>query len=168
MPHAYSCLNNQPSISNSNHQPAAQPHHLMLQIHPPARHDTPVALPSPQVVGKVSPWINPDSANPVLAQDSAAALRQELAWAAHLGLQAVILPTPPERMSAVNYAQVLSQVLAGLSNMALWVRLPLVSDTDSCYHARHWYSAAIMLLAMSAWPMGMCLVNVQYKTAIPV
>ena len=88
----------------------------------------PSTLPSTaQVVGKVSPWINPDSANAALRQDSAAALKQELAWAAHLGLQAVILPCPPERMSAVNYAQILNRVLSGLSNMALWVRIPLVS-----------------------------------------
>jgi hypothetical protein len=78
------------------------------------------------VVGKVSPWIDPDSANALLRQDSAAALKQELAWAAHLGLQAVILPCPPGRTSAVNYAQLLSRALAGLSNMALWVRIPLV------------------------------------------
>ena len=41
-----------------------------------------------QVVGIVSPWIDADSDNAALRRDSAAALRQELQWAAHLSLQA--------------------------------------------------------------------------------
>ena len=62
-----------------------------------------------QIVGKVSPWIRPDSHNQVLRRDSEAALRQELEWAAHLGLQACILPIPPSLANS-NYARVLNQV----------------------------------------------------------
>jgi PRMT5 TIM barrel domain len=40
-----------------------------------------------QVVGKISPWVHPDAADPALRLDSDAALQQELAWAAHLSLQ---------------------------------------------------------------------------------
>lgn len=40
-----------------------------------------------QVVGKISPWVHPDAADPALRLDSEAALQQELAWAAHLSLQ---------------------------------------------------------------------------------
>ena len=64
-----------------------------------------------QIVGKISPWIRPDSSNPRLKRDSEAALRQELEWAAHLNLQAVILPTPLTLDNA-NYARVLLQVIA--------------------------------------------------------
>lgn len=42
----------------------------------------------PQVVGKVSPWVDPDALDEGLRLDSEAALQQELAWAAHLSLQA--------------------------------------------------------------------------------
>ena len=43
---------------------------------------------SNQVVGRVSAWIAPDSPDATLRADSEAALRSELAWAAHLSLQA--------------------------------------------------------------------------------
>lgn len=62
-----------------------------------------------QIVGKVSPWIRPDSQNPVLRRDSEAALRQELEWAAHLALQACVLPIPPS-LDNSNYARILNQV----------------------------------------------------------
>lgn len=64
-----------------------------------------------QIVGKVSSWIDPDSPEPELAQRSAAALQQELSWAAFLGLQAVLLPTPQQQhKGAFNFAQVVNQV----------------------------------------------------------
>jgi hypothetical protein len=62
------------------------------------------------VVGKVSPWLDPDADNPALRRDSEAALAQELAWAAHLSLQACLLPPPPQPLSSANYARVLNQV----------------------------------------------------------
>lgn len=43
---------------------------------------------SNQVVGRLSSWLAPDSADPQLRVDSEAALRAELSWAAHLSLQA--------------------------------------------------------------------------------
>ncbi len=43
---------------------------------------------SNQVVGRVSSWIAPDAPDATLRADSEAALRSELAWAAHLSLQA--------------------------------------------------------------------------------
>lgn len=104
------------------------PHRLPQGTTPPpfARSDLimPTAQWSGQIVGCISSWINPDSSVPALAQDSAAALRQELAWAAHLGMQAVILPTPPEPMRAFNYAHILSQAscqMGCLSCILHWV-----------------------------------------------
>ena len=82
-----------------------------------------------QVVGKISPWIDCDSANAALARDSAAALAQELAWAAHLSLQAVALPPPQQPLNAANYARVLNEVLGGVASMALWLRIPAAAPT---------------------------------------
>ena len=83
-----------------------------------------------QVVGCVSSWIDADSSCPSLRRDSEAALAQELAWAAHLSLQAVVLPAPPQPLRAANYARILNQVIGGLSTMALWVRIPAAAACD--------------------------------------
>jgi hypothetical protein len=61
-------------------------------------------------VGRVSSWVDPDSPDPVVARDSSAALRAELGWAAHLGLQAVLLPPPPRPRACAAYARALTQV----------------------------------------------------------
>ena len=71
-----------------------------------------------QVVGKVSPWINTDSESPALQCDSVAALRQELHWAAHLSLQACLLPAPPCPLQAANYARILCEVRAKSVHLA--------------------------------------------------
>ncbi|KAK9834250.1 hypothetical protein WJX81_000077 [Elliptochloris bilobata] len=81
---------------------------------------------SSQIVGKVSPWIEPDAPSAPLRRDSEAALRQELEWAAHLSLQACILPLP-HTLALANYARILHQVMLGLSSMALWIRIPLAA-----------------------------------------
>lgn len=78
------------------------------------------------VVGKVSSWIDLDSDDEVLRMDSETVLKQEIAWAAHLSLQACLLPTPQGSFCA-NYARCVNQILQGLNNMQLWLRIPLVS-----------------------------------------
>ncbi|ACO69780.1 protein arginine methyltransferase [Micromonas commoda] len=95
---------------------------------------------SSQVVGKTSPWIDADSPSAPYRADSEAALRQELGWAAHLSLHAVLLPPP--RLGAANYARIVCQFLGALSHTALWVRVPLVdpaslaSAVDACTRRR--------------------------------
>lgn len=81
---------------------------------------------SSHVVGKTSSWIDLDSSNETVRLDSEAALKQELGWATHLSLQACVLrnPTP---LNCANYARCVNQNLQGLSNMQLWLRIPLVS-----------------------------------------
>ena len=112
---------------------------------------------SSQVVGKLSTWIDCDAdaesssgeggkgkdggaaARRSLALDSEAALAQELAWAAHLSLQAVILsPPPPPSPSPSSSspqrprprlgpcgARAVCSGLRGLGTPAVWLRLPL-------------------------------------------
>lgn len=69
--------------------------------------------PSQKVVGAVSDWIQPDAANPALRQRSVTALKTQLGWAAHLGLQAVVMPPPHAPGRCPNYAGVLNQVGVG-------------------------------------------------------
>ncbi|KAL0739266.1 hypothetical protein Bca4012_015476 [Brassica carinata] len=86
---------------------------------------------SSHVVGKISSWIDLDSEDEVLRMDSETTLKQEIAWATHLSLQACLLPTP-KGTSCANYARCVNQVLQGLTTLQLWLRVPLVkSDGDS-------------------------------------
>ncbi|BDA41363.1 Protein arginine N-methyltransferase 5 [Coccomyxa sp. Obi] len=89
-----------------------------------------------QIVGKVSPWIQPDAEDDNLRRDSQAALRQELEWATHLSLQACILDLPPSPSSA-NFAYIVNQVMHGLSGMAMWLRIPLMSGASSNSPSAH-------------------------------
>ncbi|KAL6888530.1 hypothetical protein ACP4OV_009556 [Aristida adscensionis] len=73
---------------------------------------------SSHVVGKLSEWIDLDADDERLRLDSELTLKQEIAWAAHLSLQACVLPTP-RRSSCGNYARVVNQILQGSNNMQL-------------------------------------------------
>ncbi|GMI89525.1 calcium underaccumulation 1, SHK1 binding protein 1, PROTEIN ARGININE METHYLTRANSFERASE 5 [Hibiscus trionum] len=86
---------------------------------------------SSHVVGKISSWIDLDSEDEIVRMDSETTLKQEIAWATHLSLQACLLPSP-KGASCANYARCVNQILQGLSNMQLWLRIPLLkSDDDS-------------------------------------
>ncbi|KAL0726587.1 hypothetical protein Bca4012_022680 [Brassica carinata] len=82
---------------------------------------------SSHVVGKISSWIDLDSEDEVLRMDSETTLKQEIAWATHLSLQACLLPTP-KGTSCANYARCVNQILQGLTTLQLWLRVPLVKS----------------------------------------
>ncbi|XP_011006678.1 PREDICTED: protein arginine N-methyltransferase 1.5-like isoform X2 [Populus euphratica] len=84
---------------------------------------------SSHVVGKISSWIDLDSEDETLRMDSETTLKQVIAWANHLSLQACILPSPTGA-SCANYARCVNQILLGLNNMQLWLRIPLVKTDD--------------------------------------
>lgn len=84
---------------------------------------------SSHVVGKISSWIDLDSEDETLRLDSEITLKQEIAWASHLSLQACLLPTP-KGSSCANYARCLNQILQNLGGMQLWLRIPLVKSED--------------------------------------
>lgn len=77
-----------------------------------------------EVVGRVSEWIDLDSPSEYVRINSKKVIRQELAWASHLGVPAVLLP-PPTYYSN-NYAAVINSTLSQ-SYFTLWLRIPLVS-----------------------------------------
>ncbi|GFQ03706.1 protein arginine n-methyltransferase 1.5 [Phtheirospermum japonicum] len=84
---------------------------------------------SSHVVGKISSWLDLDSEDETLRKDSEVVLKQEIAWASHLSLQACLLPTP-KGTSCANYAKCLNQILQNLGNMQLWLRIPLEKSED--------------------------------------
>eukprot|EP00201_Polytomella_parva_P006954 CAMPEP_0175078326 /NCGR_PEP_ID=MMETSP0052_2-20121109/24036_1 /TAXON_ID=51329 ORGANISM="Polytomella parva, Strain SAG 63-3" /NCGR_SAMPLE_ID=MMETSP0052_2 /ASSEMBLY_ACC=CAM_ASM_000194 /LENGTH=328 /DNA_ID=CAMNT_0016348195 /DNA_START=194 /DNA_END=1177 /DNA_ORIENTATION=+ len=79
------------------------------------------------IVGAVSTWVDPDSPSPKLRRSSTLQIQQELGWAAHLGLQAVLMPPPPHPGASFSYSQLIAQHLHNLTNMAVWVTIPLGS-----------------------------------------
>ncbi|TKY74651.1 arginine N-methyltransferase 1.5 [Spatholobus suberectus] len=90
---------------------------------------------SSHVVGKISSWIDLDSEDETLRIDSETTLKQEIAWASHLSLQACLLPAP-KGTSCANYARCVNQILQGSSNMQLWLRIPLVKPDDDSMDAK--------------------------------
>ena len=78
------------------------------------------------VVGKVSRWLDLDSACERVRVASEAALRQEAAWATHVAVPAVLLPPIPRRHPCVNYARVVNQLVSQApSGLAVWLEVPL-------------------------------------------
>ncbi|KAK4357877.1 hypothetical protein RND71_023487 [Anisodus tanguticus] len=84
---------------------------------------------SRHVVGKISSWLDLDSEDEMLRRDSEITLKQEIAWASHLSLQACLLPAP-KGVTCANYARCVNQILQNLSNMQLWLRIPLEKSDD--------------------------------------
>lgn len=80
------------------------------------------------VVAKLSPWIRPDCPNPTLRAASEAAFAEEVAFASHLSLRALMIPAPNGGSQGVaNLARCLSAALLSAPSLQLWLRLP-VSD----------------------------------------
>ena len=80
------------------------------------------------IVGKVSPWLQLDSPHESIRRRSEAAFRAEIAWAAHLGLQAVMLPPPSS--DASNYARLVQWACLATQAMRFYVRVPIGSADD--------------------------------------
>jgi hypothetical protein len=52
-------------------------------------------------------------------------------WACHLGLQAIVMPTP--RLGSINYARILKQLSSRIvGQQQIWIRVPLMLPLD--YH----------------------------------
>lgn len=85
---------------------------------------------SNQIVGRVSDWIDLDAEDSMLAEQSAAAMAEELAWAGHLTVQACMLPPPPQGCRCANYARAIAQAaLSGTAGSSLWLRIPVALPT---------------------------------------
>ena len=83
------------------------------------------------VVGAVSEWIDLDAPAAEQRKASENVLREEVAWATHLNVPAVLLPPPSflQGASCVNYAHVLNQLVLQAHYLQVWVRIPLVATS---------------------------------------
>ncbi|XP_005370542.1 protein arginine N-methyltransferase 5 isoform X1 [Microtus ochrogaster] len=81
------------------------------------------------IVGKLSPWIHPDSKVEKIRRNSEAAMLQELNFGAYLGLPAFLLPLKQE--DNTNLARVLTNhIHTGHHSSMFWMRVPLVAPED--------------------------------------
>lgn len=79
------------------------------------------------VFAKLSPWIRPDCPHPVLRAASEKAFAEEVAFAAHVSLKALIIPPPNGGPQGVaNLARCISAALAAAPSLRIWLRLPVV------------------------------------------
>lgn len=77
-----------------------------------------------QIVGRISPWIDVDSSDAFDRRNSELALLQELNWAAHLALPAMIVPL--RRPHNPNLARLLMQFLKGARfPYVIWIQIPM-------------------------------------------
>lgn len=86
------------------------------------------------VVGKISSWINPDSSVHAVKRNSELALEQELQYAAHLNLPAVLVT--PRSENCYNLARYIYTKILGSSghppNYSVWVYIPMrASEEDA-------------------------------------
>ena len=77
------------------------------------------------VVGKSSEWISLDSSCPATRTAGERAFKQELAWASHLSVPAVMIPTPSK--NCCNLSRCLNQALLQATYLQIWVKVPLTS-----------------------------------------
>ncbi|KAL8574524.1 hypothetical protein ACOMHN_005901 [Nucella lapillus] len=81
------------------------------------------------VVGKVSPWLQLNSTDAKILRNSEMALKQELSFACHLGLPALMIPLTNANCS--NLARCVNEhILSTFIPMQYWINVPLVSAPD--------------------------------------
>jgi len=79
------------------------------------------------VIGKISPWIHLDSINERMRSNSEKAMFQELSYASHLSLRAVLLNAPLGGASTgvANFGRCVNAALLRFPNLQIWIRLPV-------------------------------------------
>ncbi|RHY93359.1 hypothetical protein DYB37_000213, partial [Aphanomyces astaci] len=81
------------------------------------------------VIGNVSKWIDLDSLCDHVRWTAEAVFKQELAWASHLSLTAVVTPSLHSARSNANYARIVNQAASqAQSSLQAWNALRTMSD----------------------------------------
>ncbi|KAI9269072.1 PRMT5 arginine-N-methyltransferase-domain-containing protein [Phascolomyces articulosus] len=88
---------------------------------------------SDAIVGALSNWLDLDSSDQNTRINSELALRQELAWACHLGLFAVMTPTLSDATTTLfNLARVINHNVGSMVVTQMWVRV-LLDDNNQAW-----------------------------------
>jgi len=79
---------------------------------------------STMIVGRLSKWLRLDSKTLSEVKASEAALKEEFAWATHLGLAAVLAPPPAPGVVCSNYARQLNHLIVKAQmGMNVWLEI---------------------------------------------
>jgi len=115
------------------------------------------------VVGRISPTIDADSPLPNVRTNSEARLAQELKYASHLGLPAVMLKL--HGRDHTNLARLVSNHIAKGAGFQVWVQVPLVSPDSGKFEEKpypppgdswDWWNR-FRLMANSSNKINLCL-----------
>lgn len=85
------------------------------------------------VVGKISPWIDTDSCDETERKNSEQALLQEIAYAVHLGLPAIMVHL--KKHQCINLAELINGICFESHVQQFWIRVPMRSprnEVDRC------------------------------------
>jgi len=99
------------------------------------------------VISLVSPWIEIESTDPLIAHISKQVMDIELAYAAFCGLGHVVIPGPKIRSDVAAYAQAISTALSHSAYMQLLIQFSIdewVGDEDNL-------SENMLYDSLSAW-----------------
>ncbi|KAH9196241.1 hypothetical protein AeNC1_001805 [Aphanomyces euteiches] len=77
------------------------------------------------VIGNISKWIDLDSSSDRVRLSAEKVFKQELAWASHLSLTAVITPALHPTRSNANYARILNHAATQAQYTQYWVHVPM-------------------------------------------
>ncbi|XP_071958231.1 protein arginine N-methyltransferase 5-like [Antedon mediterranea] len=81
------------------------------------------------IVGKISPWLQPDSHDETIRKNSEQALKQELTYAAHLTMPAVLITLTS--FNCTNLGRCLYSHLLGHNNHQIWIRVPMIAPATT-------------------------------------
>ncbi|RMX64522.1 hypothetical protein DD238_004212 [Peronospora effusa] len=95
------------------------------------------------VVGNISKWIDMDATTLETRLNAEKVFKQEVAWASHLSVPAVMLPTPRHATNSSNYARILNQTLTQAQYVQFWVRIPLTTRQQSSIKAPMEYDPVV-------------------------
>ncbi|CAG8639921.1 1692_t:CDS:10, partial [Acaulospora colombiana] len=87
-------------------------------------------------VGKISDWLDLDSSDHDIRTNSEIALKQQISWAGHLGLSAVLAPFPAD--CPMNYARSLNSILDVLTYTHVWMKIPLTLENSGAQDTVTW------------------------------
>ncbi|KAL0277779.1 UNVERIFIED_CONTAM: hypothetical protein PYX00_004944 [Menopon gallinae] len=77
------------------------------------------------IVGKISPYIDVDSDVEAVRRQSEQALEQELGYAYHLGVPAVLIKL--HGLKSTNLARILYSYILGITLYQIWIQVPMVA-----------------------------------------
>lgn len=98
---------------------------------------------------KISPYIDVDSPINSVRRQSECAIEQELGYAYHLGVPAILLPLRGPNSS--NLARILYSKVLGVSQYQVWVHVPMVSPKSNASQWRSDYENNEEKLETCTW-----------------